>query len=152
MGAKMTLAEQIDRDFIEALKSKNSKKLSVLRMLKSSIKNSEIASKCALSDAEVAKTLQREVKQRRDSIASFASAGRSELANEEKKEIEYLEKYLPKQLSEDELTSILNQVIAETGASGMADIGKIMSLAMSRTSGQADGNAVLAKAKELLGK
>lgn len=81
----MTLSEQINNDFIEALKNKDSEKLSVLRMLKSSIKNSEIALKKALDDPEVVKILQREVKQRKDSIESFLSAGREQLAEKEKK-------------------------------------------------------------------
>ena len=148
----MTLSEQINQDFIEALKNKDSKKLSVLRMLKSSIKNSEIALKKMLDDTEVTKILQHEVKQRRDSIESFSAAGRNELAEKEKEEIKYLEKYLPKQLSEDELTVVLQNVISETGAKSMADLGKVMSLAMAKVSGRADGNTASKKAKELLTK
>jgi len=148
----MTLSEQINNDFIEALKNKESEKLSVLRMLKSSIKNSEIALKKALDDPEVVKILQREVKQRKDSIESFLSAGREQLAEKEKKEIKYLEKYLPEQLSDDDLTAILETVIVETGAKSMADLGKVMASAMSKVSGRADGSAVSEKAKELLTK
>jgi hypothetical protein len=148
----MTLSEQINNDFIEALKNKDSEKLSVLRMLKSSIKNSEIALKKALDDPEVVKILQREVKQRKDSIESFLSAGREQLAEKEKKEIKYLEKYLPEQLSGDDLTAILETVIVETGAKSMADLGKVMASAMSKVSGRADGSAVSEKAKELLTK
>ncbi|HPL01402.1 MAG TPA: GatB/YqeY domain-containing protein [bacterium] len=148
----MTLSEQINNDFIEALKNKDSEKLSVLRMLKSSIKNSEIALKKALDDPEVVKILQREVKQRKDSIESFLSAGREQLAEKEKKEIKYLEKYLPEQLSDDDLTAILETVIVETGAKSMADLGKVMASAMSKVSGRADGSAVSEKAKELLTK
>jgi hypothetical protein len=146
----MTLSEQINKDFIEALKNKESEKLSVLRMLKSSIKNSEIALKKTLDDSEVVKILQREVKQRRDSFESFSEAGRDELAKKEKEEIKYLEKYLPNQLSEDELVSILQNVIAETGAENISDIGKVMSLAMTKVSGRANGSTVSKKAKELL--
>lgn len=148
----MTLSEQINNDFIEALKNKESEKLSVLRMLKSSIKNSEIALKKTLDDPEVVKILQREVKQRKDSIESFLSAGREQLAEKEEKEIKYLEKYLPEQLSNDDLTAILETVIAETGAKSMADLGKVMASAMSKVSGRADGSAVSEKAKELLTK
>ena len=148
----MTLSEQINNDFIEALKNKESEKLSVLRMLKSSIKNSEIALKKALDDPEVVKILQREVKQRKDSIESFLSAGREQLAEKEKKEIKYLEKYLPEQLSDDDLTAILETVIVETGAKSMADLGKVMASAMSKVSGRANGSAVSEKAKELLTK
>jgi len=137
---------------MEALKNKDSEKLSVLRMLKSSIKNSEIALKKALDDPEVVKILQREVKQRKDSIESFLSAGREQLAEKEKKEIKYLEKYLPEQLSDDDLTAILETVIVETGAKSMADLGKVMASAMSKVSGRADGSAVSEKAKELLTK
>jgi len=121
-------------------------------MLKSSIKNSEIALKKALDDPEVVKILQREVKQRKDSIESFLSAGREQLAEKEKKEIKYLEKYLPEQLSDDDLTAILETVIVETGAKSMADLGKVMASAMSKVSGRADGSAVSEKAKELLTK
>ncbi|MDD3086789.1 MAG: GatB/YqeY domain-containing protein [Patescibacteria group bacterium] len=148
----MTLSEQINNDFTEALKNKDSEKLSVLRMLKSSIKNSEIALKKTLDDPEVVKILQREVKQRKDSIESFLSAGREQLAEKEKKEIKYLEKYLPEQLSDDDLTAILETVIVETGAKSMADLGKVMASAMSKVSGRADGSAVSEKAKELLTK
>ncbi len=148
----MTLSEQINNDFIEALKNKESEKLSVLRMLKSSIKNSEIALKKTLDDPEVVKILQREVKQRKDSVESFSNAGRKQLAEKEEKEIKYLEKYLPEQLSNDDLTAILETVIAETGAKSMADLGKVMASAMSKVSGRADGSAVSEKAKELLTK
>lgn len=148
----MTLSEQINNDFIEALKNRDSEKLSVLRMLKSSIKNSEIALKKTLDDPEVVKILQREVKQRKDSIESFSSAGREQLAEKEEKEIKYLEKYLPEQLSDDDLTAILETVITETGAKSMADLGRVMASAMPKVSGRADGSAVSEKAKELLTK
>ena len=146
----MALSELIDNDFKEALKSKDSEKLSVLRMLKSAIKNSEIENKKPLSDDEILKLLQKEVKQRKDSIDSYTSAGRKELADKEISEIKYLEKYLPQQLTEQEIEAIVSETISEIKAQTPADIGKVMSAVMPKVAGKADGGVISSKARELL--
>lgn len=146
----MALNELIDNDFKEALKSKDSEKLSVLRMLKSAIKNLEIENKKPLTDDEVLKLIQKEVKQRKDSIDSYTNAGRKELADKEISEIKYLEKYLPQQLTEQEIEAIVSETISEVKAQTSADIGKVMSAVMPKIAGKADGGAISSKARELL--
>ena len=148
----MALTDKIKDDFVDALKTKNVSKLSVLRMLKSALHNYQIAEKKELSDNDVIKIVQKEIKQRKDSIATFETGGRAELAEKEKKEIEILSKYMPQQLSGDELTKIVQAAIAETGASGPADIGKVIGRVMPQVAGRADGGQVSTKVKEFISK
>lgn len=146
----MALTEKIDGDYVDALKNKEAEKVSVLRLLKSALQNAKIAEQKELSDDDVIKVVQKEIKQRRDSIATYETGGRAELANKEKAEIEVLSAYMPAQLSDEELTAIVKSAIAEVGATGMADMGKIMGKVMPQVAGKADGNQVSAKVKELL--
>ena len=95
-----------------------------------------------LTDAEVLEVINRAVKQRRDSIEQFEKGGRQDLAEKEKKEMEILMAYLPEQLGEDKIREIIQEVIAQTGAAGKADMGKVMGQAMGKLKGQADGNVV----------
>jgi uncharacterized protein YqeY len=125
-----------------ALKNKEKTKLSVIRMLKSSIKKVEIEKRHALSDDEVLEVIVREVKQRQDSLAEYEKAGREDLAQKEKEEIEILQSYLPEQLSEEEVRAIVEQVIAEVGATSKADMGKVMGAIMPKVKGKADGRLV----------
>jgi len=148
----MALTDKIKDDFVDALKTKNVSKPSVLRMLKSALHNYQIAEKKELSDNDVIKIVQKEIKQRKDSIATFETGGRAELAEKEKKEIEILSKYMPQQLSGDELTKIVQAAIAETGASGPADIGKVIGRVMPQVAGRADGGQVSTKVKEFISK
>lgn len=146
----MALIEQIDADFKNALKNKESERISVLRMLKSALQNYQIAEQKELSDDDVIKIIQKEIKQHKDSIETFISGDRTELADKEKKELEILEKYMPQQLSNGELTKIVEAAISETGASTPADIGKVMGRVMPQVAGRTDGGAVSARVKELL--
>jgi len=146
----MSLIEQIERDYVEAMKSKNESKVSVLRMLKSAIQNSKIQLQKELADDDVIKTVQSQIKQRKDSIATYENGGRAELADKEKAEIEILSVYMPEQLSDEELTAIVKSAIDETGATSAADMGKVMGKVMPQVAGRADGGQISTKVKELL--
>jgi hypothetical protein len=146
----MALLDQINKDFVDAMKSRDEIKVSVLRMLKSALQNEKIKAGNNLSDDDTVKVIQREIKQRRDSIETYEAGGRSELAAKEKAEIEVLTKYMPQQLSNEELTVIVKSAIEETGATSMQEMGKVMGKVMPKIAGKADGNEVSAKVKELL--
>lgn len=146
----MSLTDQIDTDFKGALKNKKTEELSVLRMLKSSIKNFEIGEQKTANDDDVIRLIQHEIKQRKDSIESYTSGGRAELADKERSEIKILEKYMPQQLSPEELIKIIEKAISEVGATTPADMGKVMGRVMPQVAGRADGSTVSAKVKELL--
>ncbi|MCK4404515.1 MAG: GatB/YqeY domain-containing protein [candidate division Zixibacteria bacterium] len=137
-----SLKQRIDQDTTEALKSKDSLKLSVLRMLKSEIKYKEIEKGSELSDDEVISVLSSSVKKRKDSIQQFEKGGRDDLASKEKAELELSLKYLPEQLTEEELSRIISQAIEETSAAGVSDLGKVMKVIMPKVKGRADGKRV----------
>ena len=134
--------EKIDSDLKTAMKEKNEIKLSTLRMLKAAIKNKEIDKKQALSEPEILEIIQKQVKQRRESIAEFQKANRQDLLSKETAEIAVLEQYLPKQLTEAELTVMVQKAIQTTGAKAKSDIGKIMKEVMPQIAGRADGKQV----------
>ena len=142
----MSLAQDIEIDFKNALREQNALKLSVLRMLKSALKNEAIAKKQAeLIDEEVVAVLRRELKKRQDSILAFSSAGRNDLAEQEKAEAELISVYLPALMAEEDIAKIVEEIIA----SGVTGFGLVMKEVMSKTNGQADGQLVqkLVKAK-----
>ena len=142
----MSLAQNIEIDFKNALKEQAVLKLSVLRMLKSALKNEAIAKKQAeLNDEEVVLVLRRELKKRQDSILAFSSAGRNDLADQEKAEAEIINAYLPALMAETDVARIVDAVIA----SGVNGFGLVMKEVMAQTKGQADGQLVqkLVKAK-----
>lgn len=147
----MTLKEKIQADLIEAMKSKNEIATSAIRMLKAAVLKFETSGeKKTATDEDVVQIAGKEIKQRRDSIDQFEKGGRSELAAREKEEITILEKYLPAQLSEDELRTIIQDVIATTGASGKSDLGRVMGALMPRVKGKSDGGLVNKIVQELL--
>ncbi|NCN07112.1 GatB/YqeY domain-containing protein [Candidatus Falkowbacteria bacterium] len=152
----MSLAEQINQDFLVAFKSKNSDVVAVLRMLKSSLTNKEIEKKLpkseALSDDDVIAIIKSEIKKRKDSYTSYTEANRNDLAEKEEQEIKILEKYLPEQMSDDQIKDIVLQVVTETGASSPADFGKVMGAVMAQTKNQADGQLVSSLVKAVLAK
>lgn len=140
----MTLKEKITSDLKEAMKAGETKKRDTLRLLDSAIKNAEIEKKKreeGLNDEEVLEVISRAVKQRQDSIKQFEDGGRPELAEGEKEELAILMPYLPAQLSEDEVRTVVKETISATGAT-TADLGKLMGQLMSKLKGQADGNIV----------
>jgi len=147
----MSLREDITSDMKGAMKAGDKEKLATLRLLVNSIKNKEIDAKHELSDAEVHEVIGTMVRQRQDSIDQYTKGGRDDLAEKEEAEMELLKSYLPPQLSEDEVRDIVKEVVAETGASGMGDMGKVMKGVMPKVKGKAEGRMVNAVVKEVLG-
>ena len=141
----MNLKEKIIGDLKDAMKAGDTAKRDTLRLIDNAIKNTEIEKKkreTGLSEEEILEVLGRAVKQRQDSIKQFSDGGRPELAAKEQTELDIIMPYLPAQLSEDEIRVIVKTIIAETGADGMSDIGKVMGQAMGKMKGKADGNVV----------
>ncbi len=122
----MTLIEQIDIDLTEAMKSKDESKTSVLRMLKSAIKNWEISSQKEPQDTDIASLVQKEIKSRKDSVEMYEKGNRKELAEKERNEIKILEKYLPKQLGEEAIRAKIKDQIAKVDAKEQSDMGKVI--------------------------
>ncbi|NDV27376.1 GatB/YqeY domain-containing protein [Desulfovibrio sp. JC010] len=136
----MSLIEQIDKDYIAAYKAKDDVKKTVLRHLKTAIKNRIVEVKGdTLSDDDVLDLVAKQIKQRKDSIEQYNSAGRPELAEIEAVEIEALSGYMPEQLSEEEVAAAIDKAIADTGASSMQDMGKVMKIITETYKGQVDG-------------
>jgi len=138
----MHLVEQLDTDFKTALKTKDAGRLSVLRLVRSAIKNLEIAKQGTASDEDVVEILQREIKQHKESLAAFKLAGRESEVARLAAETDMLAVYLPEQLSLDELKGVIDKVIEETRASGMQDVGKVMGRVMPQVKGRASGDMV----------
>ena len=148
----MTLKEQLQQDLITAMKAKDEVATSAIRLLKTAIMRFETTGEQKVaSDAEVIQLVGKEIKQRKDSIEQFEKGNRPELAAKEKAELVVLERYLPAQLSEDEVRAIVKEVITSTGASSKADLGKVMGALMPKTKGKADGGIVNKIVQELLG-
>ncbi|MDT3699178.1 MAG: GatB/YqeY domain-containing protein [Thermincola sp.] len=149
----MSLQDRLAEDMKAAMKEKESgkKKLSVIRMVRSSLKNVEIDKKAELSEEEVIEVLAREVKKRRDSLEEFLKAGREDIANGLQEEIEILIEYLPAQLSEDEIRALVKEVVDEVKPAGPKDMGKVMGKLMPKVKGKADGKLVNQIVKEFLG-
>ncbi|WAA11502.1 GatB/YqeY domain-containing protein [Fervidibacillus halotolerans] len=147
----MSLLDRLNEDMKVAMKNKEKEKLSVIRMIKASIQNESIKlGKNQLTNDEELTVLSREVKQRKDSLQEFEKAGRTDLIEKMKKELTYINQYLPKQLSDDELISIIEQTIADIGASSKADMGKVMAAVMPKVKGKADGAKVNQLVQKLL--
>ncbi|GGN96780.1 GatB/YqeY domain-containing protein [Saccharibacillus kuerlensis] len=138
----MNLSERLNEDMKQAMRSKDKFKLSTIRMIRATIKNQEIDLKRTLDDAEVLEILSREIKQRKDALQEFEKAGREDLAETLRAEIDIVAEYLPAQLSEEEVKAIVQQTIQETGASSKADMGKVMAALMPKVKGRADGKLV----------
>lgn len=146
----MNLSDRLNEDMKQAMKDKDKLRLSVVRMVRSAVKNREIELGATLSDEEVLAVIQKELKQRRDSLQAFESAGRTDLIKEVQAEIHVLNDYLPAQLSEDELRQLAQQVIAEIGAAGKSDMGKVMGKLMPLIRGRADGKSAQQVVQSLL--
>jgi uncharacterized protein YqeY len=147
------LLQKINEDIKQSMFSKDAERLSVLRMLSAALRNKEISlrqgeGKIELSDEQVVETLQSEIKKRRDSAEAYLNGNRPELADKEKQEIEYLNGYLPAQLSEDEIEKIIKDIIAEIG--GTPNFGQVMGKVMAATKGKADGKVVGELVKKIL--
>jgi hypothetical protein len=146
----MSLSERLNEDMKQAMKSQDKFRLSVIRMIRSAIKNIEIEQKRTLNDDEVIDILSREIKQRKDSLQEFEKAGREDLAENVKVEIAIIGEYLPRQLSEEEIKVIVQETIQEVGASSKSEIGKVMGALMPKVKGRADGKLVNQWVQKLL--
>ncbi len=164
----MTLKEKISQDYKDAFKARDEKRVSVLRLLSSAIKNKELEKRTKLSktladatelekqsqlaDEETLAVIGGEAKRRKDSIEQFKQGGRPELAESEEAELKILAAYLPEQMGEAELRKIISEAIKESGAAGASEIGKVMKVLMPRVKGKADGGMVNKIVKEELKK
>ena len=150
----MTLSQQIDSDLKEAMRAKDTTKLSVLRMLKSALKYAAIAKSGAeaeLDDAEAAQVIRKQAKQREDSIESFEKGGRAELAQKEKEELSILNGYLPQPMKAEEISKVVRETIAEAGATSRAQMGAVMKALQAKVAGRVDGKALSAEVQKQLG-
>lgn len=150
----MSLKEQLQNDWKIALKAKESFKASVLNMTKAAILNEEKNNKkgSVLNDEEIIAIISKEVKMRRDAIIEFEKGNRQDLVDSTNQEIEILLNYLPQQLTEKEITEIVTNAVKELDASGMKDMGKVMSVVNPKTKGRADGKLVSEIVKHCLTK
>jgi uncharacterized protein len=153
MGRMAELKERLRADMTAAMKARESLVTSVLRMTLTAVNVAEVAGETAreLSDAEVLDILTKEAKKRRESAEAFKGAGRTELAEKELAEAEVLARYLPSQLSDDEIAVIVRAAIAESGAESQRDMGKVMKLVQPQVKGRADGGRVAALVRAELG-
>tara|TARA_B100001250_G_scaffold357022_1_gene332482 strand:- start:11114 stop:11566 length:453 start_codon:yes stop_codon:yes gene_type:complete len=135
---------------ISSMKKGEKEVTTTLRMFSSEVKKEEIEKRSDLTDEEIISIVQKMIKQRKDSFSQFEQAGRNELAEKEAREISILKKFLPEQLSEEEVIQEVNQAIAECGAESMQDIGKVMGLLKNKLSGKADMGLVSIKVKKSL--
>ena len=145
----MSLKAQITEDMKTAMRAKETARLGTIRLLLAAMKQREVDERIELTDADVIGVIEKMLKQRRDSIAAYESAKRTDLADIEKFEVSVLQTYLPQQLSEDEIKAILDKVVADTGAAGMQDMGKVMAAIKPLVVGKADMGMIsgLIKAK-----
>ncbi|GAE26970.1 transamidase GatB domain protein [Halalkalibacter wakoensis JCM 9140] len=138
----MNLLERLNQDMKNAMKNKEKDRLSVIRMVKSSLQNEKYKLGRELTDDDSLTVLNRELKQRKDSLHEFEQANREDLASKLRDEIVVLEDYMPEQLSEEEVTQIVQETISEVGASTKGDMGKVMGAIMPKVKGKADGGLV----------
>lgn len=146
----MTLKEQITEDMKTAMRAKDSERLGTIRLLLAALKQKEVDERVELDDAMVVTIVDKMVKQRKDSIAAFTTGGRADLADKEAAEIKVLEVYLPQRMSADEVTTAVKAIVAELGASGPGDMGKVMGAVKTRLAGKADMGQVSAAVKAAL--
>ncbi|MEX0608730.1 MAG: GatB/YqeY domain-containing protein [Balneolaceae bacterium] len=150
----MTIQDQIISDIKNAMKAKDQEKLRVLRSLKAKLMEKEISERtkgeATLSEEQTVEVLMKAAKQRKESITQFEEGGRKDLAENEKRELQLIETYLPKMMSEDEVRAIVKEKITEVGASGPQDMGKVMGPLMASLKGKADGGLVSQIVKEEL--
>lgn len=144
------MLQQITDDMKAAMKSGDKQKLAAIRMFRAALKDKEIELGTALTEEDVVAVAGRLIKQRKDAANQYAEAGRDDLAEKELAEVTVLEAYMPEQLSDDDLADLVKQAIAESGAEGMRDMGKVMGILNARAKGRADMGKVSALVKQLL--
>jgi uncharacterized protein YqeY len=146
----MTLKERITEDMKAAMRAKDSERLGAIRMLTAAIKQKEVDERIELDDAAVVSIVDKLLKQRKDSIDAFQKAGRQDLADKERAEVVVLQAYLPARLSADEVAAQVQAIVAELGAKGPGDMGKVMGAVKTRLAGKADMGQVSAAVKAAL--
>ncbi len=146
----MSLLEDIDHCFKTALKDQDRLKVATLRLLKTALKNRQVQERRPLTEADVIAVLTSQVKQRRDSMAEYKRVGRSDLAQQEQEELQFLLSFLPQQLSDDALEQELARIIQELQATGPQDLGRVMKTAMAQLAGRVDGRQVQTLVKKML--
>ncbi|OBU25010.1 GatB/YqeY domain-containing protein [Photobacterium aquimaris] len=147
----MTLIERLKSEQIAAMKAKDKPRLGAIRLVLAAIKQREVDEKITLSDDDVLVVLTKMVKQRRDSVAQYEAAGRQDLADVEHAEINVLAEFMPQPLSEDEISALMDEAIAATGAASMQDMGKVMGVLKPQIQGRADMGIVSKLVKIKLG-
>lgn len=148
----MSLKDQITEDMKTAMRAKDAARLLTIRGLLAAVKQREVDERITLDDAGVLAVIDKLVKQRKDSISQFTTAGRTVLVDKEAAELQVLEGYLPQRLSAEEIAAEVAKIVAEVGASSAADMGKVMGAAKTRLAGKADMGAVSAAVKQALAK
>jgi len=148
----MSLKDRVTEDMKAAMRAKDSARLGTIRMLLAAVKQREVDERIVLDDAAVVGLVDKLIKQRKDSITAFTQGGRMDLADKESAEVLVLEAYLPQRLSADEIAAAVQAIVAELGASGPGDMGKVMGAAKARFAGQADMGLVSAAVKQALAK
>jgi len=146
----MTLKAQINEDMKTAMRAKDSERLATIRLLLAAMKQKEVDERVELDDAMVVAIVDKMVKQRKDSIAAFTTGGRTDLADKEAAEIKVLEVYLPQRMGADEVAAKVKAIVAELGAKGPGDMGKVMGVVKTRLAGKADMGQVSAAVKAAL--
>ncbi|WP_218240348.1 GatB/YqeY domain-containing protein [Comamonas fluminis] len=146
----MSLKAQITEDMKTAMRAKDSARLGTIRLLQAAMKQKEVDERVELDDAAVIAIVDKLIKQRKDSIAAYESANRQDLADVEKAEMEVLKVYLPERMSEAEITAAVQAIVAEVGAAGPGDMGKVMGAVKSKLAGKADMGLVSAAVKAAL--
>ena len=147
----MSLKTQIAEDMKSAMRAKDAPRLAAIRLLMAGVKQREVDERIELDDAAITAVVEKQIKQRRDAITQYEAGGRPELADAERFEIEVLQAYLPEPLSADAVAAIVRQAIADTGAAGAKDMGKVMAAVKPQIAGRADMGAVSAQIKGALG-
>ena len=146
----MSLKDQITEDMKTAMRAKDSERLGTIRLLQAAMKQKEVDERITLDDAGVVAIVDKLIKQRKDSIAAFEGAGRQDLADKEKAEMAVLQVYLPARLSAEEVAAEVKAIVAELGAKGPGDMGKVMGAVKTRLAGKADMGQVSAAVKAAL--
>ncbi|MBN8747365.1 Yqey-like protein [Xylophilus ampelinus] len=146
----MSLKQQISDDMKAAMRAKESERLATIRLLLAAVKQKEVDERIELDDAAIVGVIDKMIKQRKDSIAAFTQAGRTELADKEAAEIKVIEAYLPQRMSAEEVAAEVKAIVAELGAKGLGDMGKVMGVVKTRLAGKAEMGQVSAAVKAAL--
>ena len=150
MNDSVKLKNRIQNDMKDAMRARDKQKLEVIRFLLAAIKQREIDERIVLDDAQVIAVIEKQIKQLKDALTQYKAAGRDDLAQKEAFALEILQMYMPEQLSDQKLEDIIKKIIAETGATSIRDMGKVMGALKAKIQGRADMGKVSGKVKELL--